>query len=226
MLDLVSLGPRPRSDPPQSCLTSEALSLALGFALGTALVVGWLGLRWPVLVSAVVPPLASAGFWQRRRTRANSLFLTNSPAESNSLLEARELQNRLNQLCETRAANAMWRWRWEGLVRQMESIRSLAVRCIELEPQAAVPLLVFIEGLLDRIEPVGRMMQQLDLHAPSPLSGSHGLVSGRMEELNNHLTSCIKSMQDVHDSALEHSLRYPGKPIEVQQLLSQTLGQS
>jgi hypothetical protein len=204
---------------------SEALSLALGFALGSALVVAWLGLRWPVLVSAMVPPLASASFWQRRRARpgASSLLLANSPAEVTSLLDPVGLQNRLRQLYKNGADNAMWRWRWEGLSRQMEAIRSLAAHCVELEPQAAVPLLVCMEGLLDRIEPVGRMMQQLDLHAPSPLSGSYGLLSGRMEELQNHLTGSIRRMQNVLDSALEQSMRNPGEPVDFQQLLTKPL---
>ena len=220
---LATLAPRARSDPSQVRSSSEALSLALGFALGTALVVAWLGLRGPVLVSAVLPPLAAAGFWQRRRVGVSGLFLANSSAEANSILEAGGLQNRLNQLCGGAAGNAMWRWRWEGLVRQMQSIRSLAARCVALEPHSAVPLLVFMEGLLDRIEPVGRMIQQLDLHSPSPLSGSYGLVSRSIEELQNHLSSCIGRMQEIHDSALEQSMRHPGEPIDFQQLLSQPL---
>ena len=219
---LATLGPRARSDPSQSRSSSEALSLALGFALGTAMVVAWLGLRGPVLVSAVLPPLAAAGFWQRRQARASSLFLANSPAAPTSLLEASGLRNRLDQLGDNAAANTMWRSRWEGLVQQMESIRSLAARCVELEPQAAVPLLVSMEGLLDRIEPVGRMMQQLDRHAPSPLSGSYGLVSQRIEELEGHLTSCIRRFQEVHESALQQAMRHPDEPIDVQQLLCQT----
>lgn len=217
---------RPRGDLPIARQkNSEALSLALGFTLGSALVVAWLGLRWPVLVSAMAPPLASASFWQRRRARpgANSLFHANSPAQVNSLLEPVGLQNRLHQLCKNGADNAMWRWRWEGLSRQMEAIRSLAARCVELEPQAAVPLLVCMEELLDRIEPVGRMMQQLDLHAPSPPSGSYGLLSGRMEELQSHLTSYIKRLQEVHDSALKQSMLHPGEPIDFQQLLTKPL---
>ena len=185
------------------------------------MVVAWLGLRGPVLVSAVLPPLAAGSFWQRRRARATSLVLANSSAETTSLLEARGLHNRLDQLGDNAAANAMWCSRWEGLVQQMESIRSLAARCVELEPQAAVPLLVCMEGLLDRIEPVGRMIQQLDLHAPSPLSGSYGLLSQRIEELESHLTSCIRRLQEVHDSALQQAMRHPDEPIDIQQLLSQ-----
>jgi hypothetical protein len=136
-----------------------------------------------------------------------------------SLLEARGLHNRLDQLGDNAAANAMWRSRWEGLVQQMESIRSLAARCVELEPQAAVPLLVFMEGLLDRIEPVGRMMQQLDWHAPSSLSGSYGLVHRRMEKLHIHLNSYITRVRDVHGSALEQSRLNLGETIDFQQLL-------
>jgi hypothetical protein len=217
---LATLAPRARSDPSQSRSSSEALSLALGFALGTALVVAWLGLRVPVLVSAVLPPLAAGTFWQQRQARASSQFLANSSAATTSLLEARGLHNRLDQLGDNAAANAMWRSRWQGLVQQMESIRSLAACCVELEPQAAVPLLVFMEGLLDRIEPVGRMMQQLDRHAPSPLSGSYGLVHRRMEELHIHLTSCIRRLQDVHDSALEQSMLNSGAALDFQQLLT------
>jgi hypothetical protein len=222
----VSLERRPRSYLPMARQkNSEALSLALGFTLGSALVVAWLGLRWPVLVSAMVPPLASASFWQRRRAQpgANSLFLANSPAEVNSLLDPGGLQNRLHQLGKNGADNAMWRWRWEGLTRQMEAIRSLAARCVELEPQAAVPLLVCMEELLDQIEPVGLMILQLDLHAPSPLSGSYGLVNRRMEELQNHLSSYIRRLQEVHESALEQSLLHPGEPIDFQQLLTKAL---
>jgi hypothetical protein len=221
----VSLGHRPRGYPAQSRQNSEALSLALGFSLGSALVVGGLGLRWPVLLSAVVPPLAAGSFWQRRRSRAPNSFLANSASETNSLLEAslleaRGLQNRLNQLCGNGAKNAIWRLRWEGLATQMEAIRSQAARCIELEPQAAVPLLVCMEELLDRIETVGRMMQQLELHAPSPLSGSYGLVNRRMEELQNHLSSHIRRLQEIHDSALEQSMLHPGEPIDFQHLLT------
>ena len=49
MHDLVSLGHRARSDTPQSRQNSAALLLALISALGTALIFGWHGLRWPVL---------------------------------------------------------------------------------------------------------------------------------------------------------------------------------
>lgn len=219
---LTTLAPRARSDPSQSRSSSEALSLALGFALGTALVVAWLGLRGAVLVSAVLPPLAAGTFWQQRQARASSQFLANSSAATTSLLEVRGLHNRLDQLGDNAAANAMWRSRWQGLVQQMESIRSLAARCVELEPQAAVPLLVFMEGLLDRIEPVGRMMQQLDRHAPSPLSGSYGLVHRRIEELHIHLNSDIRRLQDVHDSALEQSMLNSGAAIDFQQLLTKS----
>jgi len=216
---------RPRGDLPTARQkNSEALSLTLGFALSSTLVVAWLGLRWPVLVSAMVPPLASASFWQRRRAQpgANNIFLANSPAEANSLLDPGGLQNRLSQLCKNGADNAIWRCRWQGLTSQMEAIRSLAASCVELEPQAAVPLLVCMEGLLDRIEPVGRMMQQLDLHAPSPLSGSYGLVSGRMEELQNHLRSYIRRLQEVHDNALKQSMLNPGESIDFQQLFTKS----
>jgi len=211
---LATLAPRARSDPSHFRSSCEALSLGLGFAPGTALVVAWLGLRVPVLVSAVLPPLAAGTFWQQRQARASSLFLANSSAAMTSLLEARGLHNRLDQLGDNAAANAMWCSRWQGLVQQMESIRSLAARCVELEPQAAVPLLVFMEGLLDRIEPVGRMMQQLDRHAPSSLSGSCGLVHRRMEKLHIHLNSYIRRLQDVHDSALEQSKPNLGETID------------
>jgi hypothetical protein len=217
---LATLAPRARSDPSHFRSSSEALSLGLGFALGTALVVAWLGLRVPVLVSAVLPPLAAGTFWQQRQARASSLFLANSSAATTSLLEARGLHNRLDQLGDNAAANAMWCSRWQGLVQQMESIRSLAARCVELDPQAAVPLLVFMEGLLDLIEPVGRMMQQLDRHAPSPLSGSYVLVHRRIEELHIHLNRDIRRLQDVHDSALEQSMLNSGAAIDFQQLLT------
>jgi hypothetical protein len=104
----------------------------------------------------------------------------------------------------------------------MESIRSLAARCVELEPQAAVPLLVFMEGLLDRIEPVGRVMQQLNRHVPSPLSGSYGLVHRRMEELDIDLNSYIRRLQDIHDNALEQSMLNSGAAIDFQQLLTKS----
>jgi hypothetical protein len=211
---LATLAPRARSDPSHFRSSSEALSLGLGFALGTALVVAWLGLRVPVLVSAVLPPLAAGTFWQQRQALASSLFLANSSAAMTSLLEARGLHNRLDQLGDNAAANAMWRSRWEGLVQQMESIRSLAARCVELEPQAAVPLLVFMEGLLDRIEPVGRMMQQLDRHAPSSLSGSYGLVHRRMEKLHIHLNIYVRRLQDVHGGPLEQSRPNLGETID------------
>ena len=223
---------RARGDlPTAGQKNNEALSLSLGFALSSALVIGWQGLRWPVLGSAMVPPLAAASLWRRRSARpgASSIFQAKSPAEAFSpgeaisLLDPGGLQKRLRQLCQNGADNAMWRWRWEGLTRQMEAIRSLAARCVELEPQAAVPLLVYLEGLLDRIEPVGRMMQQLDLHSPPPRSSSYGLLSGRMEELQNQLGSYIKRLEEVHDSALEQSMLKPGEPIDFDQLLTRTL---
>jgi hypothetical protein len=66
------------------------------------------------------------------------------------------------------------------------------------------------------------MMQQLDLHAPSPLSGSYGLVNRRIEELQNHLNNYIRRLQEVHDSALEQSMLNPGEAIDFQQLLTQS----
>lgn len=228
----VSTRRRARGDLPMAGQkNNEALSLSLGFALGSALIIGWHGLRWPVLGSAMVPPLAAATFWRRRWAQpgARSIFLANCPGEANSpgeadsLLDPGGLQKRLHQLCQNGADNATWRWRWQGLTRQMEAIRSLAARCVELEPQAAVPLLVCLEGLLDRIEPVGRMMQQLDLHSPSPSSSSYGLLSGRMEELQNQLGNYIRKLEEVHDSALEQSMRKPGESIDFDQLLIKTL---
>ncbi len=117
----VFFGPRARSDPPWSRPNSEALSLALGFTLGSA----------------------------------------------------------------------------------------LAARYVELEPQAAVPLPVCMEGLLDR-------------HAPSPRSGGYGLIKRRMEELQNHLSSSIRRLQDVHDSALEQSRLNLGETSDFQQLLTKS----
>jgi hypothetical protein len=64
------------------------------------------------------------------------------------------------------------------------------------------------------------MMQQLDRHAPSSLSGSYGLVHRRMEKLHIHLNSYIRRLQDVHDSALEQSMLNPGEAIDFQQLLT------
>jgi len=204
---------------PQSRQSSETLALGLGFTLGSAFFVAWLGLRWPVMGCAVVPPLAAAGIWQRRRSRANSLFLAQSAQEANNLLAARGLQTRLTQLCEPGAVDPILRWRWEGLVRQMQSIRSLAARCVAIEPHSAVPLLVFMEGLMDQIEPASRIMQQIDLHASCSTPDSYGMVRERLDELHNHLSSCIRRLQQVHDSALQQSMGYPGEPIDFQDLL-------
>jgi len=205
---------------PQSRQSSETLALGLGFTLGSALFVAWLGLRWPVMGCAVVPPLAAAGIWQRRRSRANSVVLAQSAQEANNLLVARGLQTRLTQLCEHGAVDPILRWRWEGLVRQMQSIRSLAARCVALEPHSAVPLLVFMEGLMDQIEPASRIIQQIDLHASCSTPDSYGMVRERLDELHNHLSSCIRRLQQVHDSALQQSMGYPGKPIDFQDLIA------
>ena len=41
-----------------------------------------------------------------------------------------------------------------------------------------------------------------------------------MEELHSHLSSDIRRLQDVHDSALEQSMLNPGEAIDFQQLLT------
>ena len=42
----------------------EGLLLCCGFGLSTTLVVGALGLRWPVLLPGLLPPLANLGVWR------------------------------------------------------------------------------------------------------------------------------------------------------------------
>jgi hypothetical protein len=44
----------------------EGLLLCCGLGLSTSLVVGALGLRWPVLLPGLLPPLASLGVWRLR----------------------------------------------------------------------------------------------------------------------------------------------------------------
>ncbi|MFN9547524.1 MAG: hypothetical protein ACK6AD_10740, partial [Cyanobacteriota bacterium] len=84
---------------------------------------------------------------------------------------------------------------WQGIGAELEGIRQLSARLIELDASATVPLLLQLEGWLDRAH---------------QLPGTaHGVVG----DLVHRLASCRAHLSLLHQEALLVAQRHPGKPI-------------
>jgi hypothetical protein len=184
----------------------EGLLLCCGLGLSTTLVVGALGLRWPVLLPGLLPPLASLGVWRwaQRRLRRPAASLPTA-----CLLDASVLRERLRLDTEL-AREASQRWGQIG--QRLEAVRCLAAACAELDPGSAVALLVLLERLVQRALAMEGHLCRLS-RAPSP--GSLLLVDRRLNALQEHLQKCQEALTHGYEAALEQALRCPDVPATV-----------
>ena len=191
----------------ESCMQGrEGLLLYCGLGLSTSLVVGVLGLRWPVLLPGLLPPLASLGVWRWAQRRLR-LPATSPPTAC--LLDASLLRERLRLDVEL-APEASDRWRQIG--QRLEAVRGLAAACAELDPGCALALLVLLERLVERALAMENQLCRLN-RAPTP--GSLLLLERRLDALQEHLQRCQEALTRCYEAALEEALGCPDVPATV-----------
>jgi hypothetical protein len=184
----------------------EALLLCCGLGLSTSLVVGALGLRWPVLLPALLPPLASLGVWRWAQRRLRQPAPSPPPA---CLLDASVLRERLRLDAEL-ALEASHHW-WQ-IGQRLEAVRFLASACAELDPGCAVALMVLLERLVQRALALEDHLCRLS-RAPTP--GTLLLLERRLDALQEHLQKCQEALMRCYEAALEEALRCPNVPTTV-----------
>jgi hypothetical protein len=164
--------------------------LGLGLGIGALALVGGLGLRGPVLLGAVLPPLvASRIWWRRQRT------LTETAIASGDLFDPWMLQQRLARLqARPGQGSAVPAGRWPAIGAELEGIRQLAARCAALDATSTVSLLLLLEGLLDRLQEADR-------------------PGAEASDLACHLALCRAHLACIHDEARLFALRHPGQPL-------------
>ena len=175
----------------------EGLLLYCGLGLSTSLVVGALGLRWPVLLPGLLPPLASLGVWRWAQRRLRQPAPSPPPA---CLLDASVLRERLRLDAEL-APEASDHWR--QICQRLEGVRGLAAACAELDPDCAVAMLVLLERLVQRALAMEDGLHRLS-RASTP--GSVLLLRQLQEALQEHLRKCHEALTQSYDTALEESL--------------------
>jgi len=184
----------------------EGLLLCCGLGLSTSLVVGALGLRWPVLLPGLLPPLASLGVWRWAQRRLRQPAPSPPPA---CLLDASVLRERLRLDAEL-ALEASHHW-WQ-IGQRLEAVRFLASACAELDPGCAVALMVLLERLVQRALALEDHLCRLS-RAPTP--GSLLLLERRLDALQEHLQKCQEALRRCYEAALEEALRCPNVPTTV-----------
>ena len=184
----------------------EGLLLCCGLGLSTSLVVGALGLRWPVLLPGLLPPLASLGVWRWAQRRLRQPAPSPPPA---CLLDASVLRERLRLDAEL-ALEASHHWRQIG--QRLEAVRFLASACAELDPGCAVALMVLLERLVQRALALEDHLCRLS-RAPTP--GSLLLLERRLDALQEHLQKCQEALRRCYEAAIEEALRCPNVPTTV-----------
>ncbi|MFM7733312.1 MAG: hypothetical protein ACKO6F_07620 [Cyanobium sp.] len=184
----------------------ERLLLCCGLGLSTSLVVAALGLRWPVLLPALLPPLAILGVWQWAQRRLSQP--ASSPPTA-GLLDASGLRERLRLDAELSRELSP---HWGQIAQRLEAVRCLAAACAELDPGCSVALLVLLERLVQRALAMAEHLCRLSRTA-SP--GSLLLIDRRMNALQDHLQQCQEALTRCYEAALEQALRCPDLPAPV-----------
>jgi hypothetical protein len=184
----------------------EGLLLCCGLGLSTSLVVGVLGLRWPVLLPGLLPPLASLGVWRWAQRRLRQTAPSSPPA---CLLDASALRERLRLDAELGRDASQ---HWQQIGERLEAVRCLASACAELDPGCAVALLVLLERLVQRALALEDDLCRLS-RAPTP--GSPQLLGRRLDALQKHLQTCREALMRCYEVALEEALRCPNVPATV-----------
>ena len=188
----------------------EGLLLYCGLGLSTSLVAGALGLRWPVLLPGLLPPLASLGVWRWAQRRLRQPAASPPPA---CLLDASLLRERLRLDAEL-ALEASHHWR--QICQRLEGVRGLAAACAELDPGCAVAMLVLLERLVQRALAMEDGLHRLS-RASTP--GSVLLLRRLQEALQEHLRKCHEALTHCYDTALEESLRCGATTVVLSTLL-------
>lgn len=188
--------------PPRRPWLRGPLPLGLGLGLSSVLFVAALGLRGPVLLGALVPPVAAGGLWRHRQRR-----LTDAAIASGNLLDPWILQRRLAAVLARPPHDPAARAWCPDIGDQLEVIRYHAASCAELDPASAVPLLLLLEGWLERIQQVA---------GPPPAAPRGPLTSPPPPwgeaELAQHLALCRRQLARVQGDALLGAHRQPGTP--------------
>lgn len=184
----------------------EGLLLCCGLGLSTSLVVGALGLRWPVLLPGLLPPLASLGVWRWAQRRLRQPAPSPPPA---CLLDASVLRERLRLDAELEL-EASHHW-WQ-IGQRLEAVRFLASACAELDPGCAVALMVLLERLVQRALALEDHLCRLS-RAPTP--GSLLLLERQLDALQENLQKCQEALRRCYEAALEEALRCPNVPTTV-----------
>ncbi len=184
----------------------EGLLLYCGLGLSTSLVAGALGLRWPVLLPGLLPPLASLGVWRWAQRRLRQPAPSPPPA---CLLDASVLRERLRLDAEL-ALEASHHWR--QICQRLEAVRGLAAACAELDPGSGLALLVLLERLVERALAMEKHLCRLN-RAPTP--GSLLLLERRLDALQEHLQKCQEALTRFYEAALAEALRCPDVPATV-----------
>lgn len=178
----------------------EGRFLLVGFGLSTCLYVGVLGLRWPVLLTAPLPPLGALALWHRVQPRRRQ----SSP--STSLLDAPVLQQRLQLEGElTQLALDQWC----RITDRLEAVRALAAQCTDLDDGCSVPLLVLLERLVDQARSVEPDLRRLSTGSNRRDLARHGR---RAMDLQEQLQVCLDALGRCHDAALDDAMRWPDVP--------------
>ena len=188
----------------------EGLLLYCGLGLSTSLVAGALGMRWPVLLPGLLPPLASLGVWRWAQRRLRQPAPSPPPA---CLLDASVLRERLRLDAEL-ALEASHHWR--QICQRLEGVRGLAAACAELDPGCAVAMLVLLERLVQRALAMEDGLHRLS-RASTP--GSVLLLRRMQEALQEHLRKCHEALTHCYDTALEESLRCGATTVVLSTLL-------
>lgn len=183
----------------------EALLLYCGLGLSTSLVVAGLGLRWPVLLPGLLPPLVSLGIWLWAQRRLRQPLPATAPA---CLFDASVLRQRLWLEAELGPEAAH---HWQQIGQRLDAVRDLAAGCAELDPGSAVALLVLLERLVQRA-----LAMADDLSRLQPASPEVPLLPGRrLAVLQEHLQACQSALKRCYEAALEEALRCPDLPTTV-----------
>ena len=189
----------------------QAQLLILGLAVGYGLFLSQLGLRWTVLVLGLVPPIGAVAVWQRQEHQRKSQDVTTL-----DLLDPALFTERLNQLIDRQPLLRQQRTQWRLACKQLLSIHSLIVRCVELDTadmEDMVDLLVLLDTLLDHADHLASCLHQLG-RAATP--GAVALVMARTKELTQHLSHTLRQLQSCHDSNLRETLQnqvLPARPL-------------